>query len=151
MGTGLPYAIGAQIANKDKMIIDIDGDGSFNMTLSDLKEALKRVCKVYYRETVVYDNAGYPIFKQGNIAEGRNGHTAGDITTMDGIINTAASDETAVEVEIDALTVTDLKDNFTKDTDTAMKAHALLYMSGLTTEDQKLSIVAGLLSIQDLT
>ena len=36
MGTGLPYAIGVQIANPDKIILDIDGDGSFNHTLSDL-------------------------------------------------------------------------------------------------------------------
>lgn len=37
MGAGLPYAIGAQLANPDKTILCIDGDGSFNMTLSDLK------------------------------------------------------------------------------------------------------------------
>ena len=37
MGAGLPYAIGAQIANPDKMVICIDGDSSFNMTLTDMK------------------------------------------------------------------------------------------------------------------
>ena len=37
MGAGLPYAIGAQIANPNKLIIDLDGDSSFNMTMSDLK------------------------------------------------------------------------------------------------------------------
>ena len=37
MGAGLPYSIGAQIANPGKMVILIDGDSSFNMTLSDLK------------------------------------------------------------------------------------------------------------------
>lgn len=37
MGSGLPYAIGAQIANPEKMIINIDGDSSFNMTMSDMK------------------------------------------------------------------------------------------------------------------
>ena len=37
MGTGLPYAIGCQIGNPDKLIIDIDGDGSFNHTSSELK------------------------------------------------------------------------------------------------------------------
>ena len=36
MGAGLPYAIGAQIADKNKVVIDIDGDGSFNQTLSEL-------------------------------------------------------------------------------------------------------------------
>jgi len=37
MGVGLPYAIGAQIANPNKLVVVIDGDSSFNMTLSDLK------------------------------------------------------------------------------------------------------------------
>ena len=37
MGAGLPYAIGTQIGNPDKLVIDIDGDSSFNHTLSDLK------------------------------------------------------------------------------------------------------------------
>ena len=37
MGVGLPYGIGAKIANNDKMVIVIDGDSSFNMTLTDLK------------------------------------------------------------------------------------------------------------------
>ena len=36
MGTGLSYAIGCQIANNDKNIINIEGDGSFNMTLMEL-------------------------------------------------------------------------------------------------------------------
>lgn len=37
MGVGLPYAIGVQLANPNKLVLDIDGDGSFNHTLSDLK------------------------------------------------------------------------------------------------------------------
>ena len=37
MGAGLPYSIGAQIGNPNKLVIAIDGDSSFNMTLSDLK------------------------------------------------------------------------------------------------------------------
>ena len=37
MGCSIGYAIGAQIANPTKTIISIDGDGSFNMTLNDLK------------------------------------------------------------------------------------------------------------------
>ncbi len=39
MGFGLPAAIGVAIGNPDKTIIDIDGDGSFLMTLSDMKTA----------------------------------------------------------------------------------------------------------------
>lgn len=37
MGVGLPYAIGVQLANPTSMVIDIDGDGSFNQTFTDLK------------------------------------------------------------------------------------------------------------------
>ena len=37
MGVGLPYSIGCQIGNPNKLVIDIDGDSSFNHTLSDLK------------------------------------------------------------------------------------------------------------------
>ena len=36
MGVGVPFAIGAQIAKPDNTIICIDGDGSFNMTLTEL-------------------------------------------------------------------------------------------------------------------
>jgi acetolactate synthase-1/2/3 large subunit len=41
MGVGLPYAIGVQIANPTKCVIDIDGDGSFNHTLADLQTVSK--------------------------------------------------------------------------------------------------------------
>lgn len=41
MGVGLPYAIGCQIAKPNKLVLDIDGDGSFNHTLSDLKTAVE--------------------------------------------------------------------------------------------------------------
>ena len=41
MGVGLPYAIGVQIANPTKTVIDIDGDGSFNHTLADLQTVSK--------------------------------------------------------------------------------------------------------------
>ena len=36
MGVGVPFAIGAQIAEPEKTVICIDGDGSFNMTLTEL-------------------------------------------------------------------------------------------------------------------
>merc|ERR1711935_196512 len=37
MGVGLPFTIGAQIANPESLSILIDGDGSFNMTNMDLQ------------------------------------------------------------------------------------------------------------------
>lgn len=41
MGFGLPSAIGAQIAKPDAIVIDIDGDASFNMTLMELSSAVQ--------------------------------------------------------------------------------------------------------------
>jgi len=37
MGFGLPAAIGAQIANPEKLVIDVDGDGSIRMNLGELE------------------------------------------------------------------------------------------------------------------
>ncbi|KAI4251288.1 MAG: hypothetical protein LQ352_004935 [Teloschistes flavicans] len=39
MGYGLPAAIGAKVAKPDHIVIDIDGDASFNMTLTELSTA----------------------------------------------------------------------------------------------------------------
>lgn len=36
MGFGLPAAMGAQAANPDRLVIDIDGDGSFQMNIQEL-------------------------------------------------------------------------------------------------------------------
>ena len=36
MGFGLPAALGAQAAFPDRLVVDIDGDGSFQMTMQDL-------------------------------------------------------------------------------------------------------------------
>jgi acetolactate synthase-1/2/3 large subunit len=41
MGYGLPAAIGAQIARPDDIVIDIDGDHSFNMTMTELATAVE--------------------------------------------------------------------------------------------------------------
>ena len=39
MGYGLPSAIGAKVARPEALVIDIDGDASFNMTLTELSTA----------------------------------------------------------------------------------------------------------------
>jgi len=39
MGYGLPAAIGAKVAKPDALVIDIDGDASFCMTLTELSTA----------------------------------------------------------------------------------------------------------------
>ena len=36
MGFGLPAAMGAQAANPDALVVDIDGDGSFQMNIQEL-------------------------------------------------------------------------------------------------------------------
>jgi acetolactate synthase-1/2/3 large subunit len=41
MGFGLPAAIGAQVARPDETVIDIDGDHSFNMTMTELRTAVE--------------------------------------------------------------------------------------------------------------
>jgi acetolactate synthase-1/2/3 large subunit len=41
MGFGLPAAIGAQVAKPDAMVVDIDGDHSFNMTMTELRTAVE--------------------------------------------------------------------------------------------------------------
>ena len=41
MGYGVPAAIGAQIGNPGKTVIDIDGDGSFSMTLQEVITAVR--------------------------------------------------------------------------------------------------------------
>jgi acetolactate synthase-1/2/3 large subunit len=39
MGVGLPFAIGVKLAKPNSMVVDIDGDGSFCMTLPEMKTA----------------------------------------------------------------------------------------------------------------
>ncbi|KAL7944241.1 thiamine diphosphate-binding protein [Trichoderma barbatum] len=39
MGFGLPAAIGAKVAQPDALVLDIDGDASFSMTLTELSTA----------------------------------------------------------------------------------------------------------------
>lgn len=41
MGFGLPAAIGAQAAKPEALVIDIDGDSSFNMTLTEISTAVQ--------------------------------------------------------------------------------------------------------------
>jgi len=41
MGAGLPFAVGAQVANPNALTILFDGDGSFNMTHMDLQTIIR--------------------------------------------------------------------------------------------------------------
>ncbi|WP_038047063.1 biosynthetic-type acetolactate synthase large subunit [Thermus caliditerrae] len=55
MGVGLPFAIGAKVARPEELVIDFDGDGSFQMTLQELATLVKYKLDV----KVVILNNGY--------------------------------------------------------------------------------------------
>ncbi len=55
MGVGLPFAIGAKVARPQELVIDFDGDGSFQMTLQELATLVKYRLDV----KVVILNNGY--------------------------------------------------------------------------------------------
>ncbi|GFG18466.1 acetolactate synthase [Aspergillus udagawae] len=53
MGFGLPAAIGAQLGRPDSLVVDLDGDGSFNMTMEELLTASQHGIPV---KVVIFDN-----------------------------------------------------------------------------------------------
>jgi acetolactate synthase-1/2/3 large subunit len=61
MGFGLPAAIGAQFARKDKLVIDIDGDASIRMNLGELETVTTYNLPV---KVVVLNNFGDGMVKQ---------------------------------------------------------------------------------------
>ena len=61
MGFGLPAAIGAQFGNPGKTVIDIDGDGSFAMTMGELVTAVRFGQPV---KVVVIDNGFLGMVRQ---------------------------------------------------------------------------------------
>ncbi len=61
MGFGLPAAIGAQFANPDKLVIDIDGDSSMRMNLGELETVTTYGLPI---KIVVLNNFGDGMVKQ---------------------------------------------------------------------------------------
>jgi acetolactate synthase-1/2/3 large subunit len=55
MGVALGYAVGAQLANKGKIVIAVDGDGSFNMTFTELKTVAEQKIPI---KIMIIDNDG---------------------------------------------------------------------------------------------
>ncbi|KAI1398512.1 acetolactate synthase [Hypoxylon fuscum] len=74
MGYGLPAAIGAKVARPDALVIDIDGDASFNMTLTELSTAAQFGIGV---KVIVLNNEeqGMVTQWQGLFYEDRYAHT----------------------------------------------------------------------------
>lgn len=61
MGFGLPAAVGAQFANRDRLVIDIDGDASIRMNLGELETVTTYDLPV---KVVVLNNCGDGMVKQ---------------------------------------------------------------------------------------
>jgi acetolactate synthase-1/2/3 large subunit len=61
MGFGLPAAIGAQLACPDRLVIDIDGDGSIRMNMGDLETATTYDVPV---KVLVMNNLGDGMIRQ---------------------------------------------------------------------------------------
>jgi acetolactate synthase-1/2/3 large subunit len=61
MGFGLPAAIGAQFAQPDRVVIDIDGDGSMRMNLGELETATTYKLPI---KVVVLNNYGDGMVRQ---------------------------------------------------------------------------------------
>jgi len=55
MGVALGYCIGAKLANCDKIAIAVDGDGSFNMTFTELKTVAEQGIPI---KIMILDNEG---------------------------------------------------------------------------------------------
>ena len=61
MGFGIPAAIGAQFAHPDKIVIDIDGDGSIRMNIGDLETITNYDLPV---KVLLLNNSGDGMVKQ---------------------------------------------------------------------------------------
>lgn len=61
MGYGLPAAIGAQFAQQDKMIINICGDGSFQMNLTEMATAVENNLPI---KIILFNNRGLGLVRQ---------------------------------------------------------------------------------------
>jgi len=55
MGVSLGYSIGAKLANGKKIVISVDGDGSFNMTFTELKTVAEQKIPI---KILLLDNDG---------------------------------------------------------------------------------------------
>ena len=61
MGFGLPAAIGAQFAHPDKLVINVDGDGSLRMNLGELETVTNYNLPV---KTLLFNNQGDGMVRQ---------------------------------------------------------------------------------------
>jgi len=74
MGFGLPAAMGAQAANPDSLVVDIDGDGSFQMNIQELATL---TCEKLPVKILLLNNQhlGMVVQWEDRFMEGRRAHT----------------------------------------------------------------------------
>jgi len=65
MGFGLPAAIGAQVAKPDRLVIDIDGDGSMRMNIGELETATTYGLPI---KVIVLNNFGDGMVRQRQVS-----------------------------------------------------------------------------------
>ncbi len=65
MGFGFPAAIGAQVANPESLVIDLDGEESFKMAQYELETVARYNLPV---KIVIFDNMGHGMVQQWQIA-----------------------------------------------------------------------------------
>jgi acetolactate synthase-1/2/3 large subunit len=75
MGFGLPAAIGAQFARRDKLVIDIDGDASIRMNLGELETVTTYHLPI---KVVVLNNFGDGMVRQWQKLFFKGRHAASD-------------------------------------------------------------------------
>ena len=75
MGFGLPAAIGAQFARRDKLVIDVDGDASIRMNLGELETVTTYNLPI---KVVVLNNFGDGMVKQWQKLFFKGRHAASD-------------------------------------------------------------------------
>ena len=61
MGYALPASIGAQIINKKKKVVSLNGDGSIQLNIQELQTLKKLKLPV---KIIIFNNNGYGIIKQ---------------------------------------------------------------------------------------
>ncbi|MFO7796501.1 MAG: thiamine pyrophosphate-binding protein [Promethearchaeati archaeon] len=65
LGTGIPYAIGAQMANPDKLVVCLSGDGSFMFNVQDLDTAVRENLPIII---VIANNCSWGMIKSNQKA-----------------------------------------------------------------------------------
>ena len=74
MGFGLPAAIGAKVAHPDKVVIDVDGDGSFLMNIQELATA--KIEKINVKILLLNNqHLGMVVQWEDRFYDGVRGHT----------------------------------------------------------------------------